>query len=306
MNKNLQKISMMLVLAFLVAVLASVPALAASEKRMVTKQGGYVTVSNVEKEIKFTDEGAGVGNTIWVAHAPVVISIHGDDAHPNISYRPQARLVKDSFDIGEPFEAIKLTDKTATLTKPGYYAVNVRFGSEFSSSTVAEFVVQVEGEAAGEAKPETPTATQPETLPAAPTASKVLVNGNEVSFEAYNINGNNYFKLRDLAAAVNRTGKQFEVGWDGSNNAIALESGKAYTPAGGELAVSSQATSQEALSTSSKIYLNGKETPFIAYNIGGNNYFKLRDIAKAFNIGVTWEATSNTVGIDTKLDYKEE
>jgi len=36
-----------------------------------------------------------------------------------------------------------------------------------------------------------------------PTTSKVLVNGKIVEFEAYNINGYNYFKLRDLAQAVN-------------------------------------------------------------------------------------------------------
>jgi len=46
-----------------------------------------------------------------------------------------------------------------------------------------------------------------------PTTSKVLVNGKIVEFEAYNINGYNYFKLRDLAQAVNNTEKNFEVTW---------------------------------------------------------------------------------------------
>jgi len=55
-----------------------------------------------------------------------------------------------------------------------------------------------------------------------PTTSKVLVNGKIVEFEAYNINGYNYFKLRDLAQAVNNTEKNFEVTWDAANNAINL------------------------------------------------------------------------------------
>lgn len=75
-----------------------------------------------------------------------------------------------------------------------------------------------------EGKPFTGVGTQ-----ATPTSSKVLVNGNEVAFDAYNINGNNYFKLRDVANVINGSEKQFEVTWDGSKNAINLISNKAYT-----------------------------------------------------------------------------
>jgi len=45
--------------------------------------------------------------------------------------------------------------------------------------------------------------------------STVLINGTAIYFEAHNIDGNNYFKLRDLAKAILGTGKQFEVTWDG-------------------------------------------------------------------------------------------
>ncbi|WP_068774130.1 stalk domain-containing protein [Paenibacillus sp. FJAT-26967] len=141
---------------------------------------------------------------------------------------------------------------------------------------------------------------------AAPTASKVLVNGKEIAFQAYNINDNNYFKLRDLAMVVNGTDKNFEVSWDDAKNAINLESGKAYTTAGGELALSDNPISKEAKPTNSKMYLDGQEIEIVAYNIDGNNYLKLRDIAKAFNIGITWDSETNTIGIDTKIDYKEE
>lgn len=149
---------------------------------------------------------------------------------------------------------------------------------------------------------------KPELKPAAavPTASKVAVNGKEVAFEAYNIDGNNYFKLRDLAKAVTGSGKQFEVGWDAANNAISLKSQTAYTSVGGELEVSGAAGGQQAIPSSSTLMLDGKKLELDAYNINGNNYFKLRDIAKAFNIGVTWDGKLNTVGIDTGIDYKAE
>jgi uncharacterized protein YkwD len=57
------------------------------------------------------------------------------------------------------------------------------------------------------------------------TTSKVLVNGTEVGVEAYNINGSNYFKLRDIGQAVD-----FAVIWDGAGNRILIDTSKGYTP----------------------------------------------------------------------------
>jgi len=161
----------------------------------------------------------------------------------------------------------------------------------------------------GEEQPAAPATEVPVEVTkttAVPTTSKVLVNGEPVDFESYNIDGSNYFKLRDIAAAVTDSEKQFEVGWDAANNAISLESGQAYTLAGGELEKSGQSADQEAVTTSSRIYLDGEQIQLQAYNINDNNYFKLRDLAKALNIGITWDADTNTIGIDTAIDYEEE
>ncbi|MEA4895137.1 MAG: MBL fold metallo-hydrolase [Oscillospiraceae bacterium] len=135
------------------------------------------------------------------------------------------------------------------------------------------------------------------------TSASVLVNGQSVSFEAYNIDGSNYFKLRDLAKALSGTEKQFDVGWDGTNNAIALTSGKAYTPVGGELTSSGQASTQSASLSSATVYLDGAKAPLTAYNIKNNNYFKLRDVASAINFGVGWDEKSSTITIDTTVGY---
>jgi uncharacterized protein YkwD len=53
------------------------------------------------------------------------------------------------------------------------------------------------------------------------TTSMVFVDGREVNFEAYNINGYNYFKLRDIGTAVG-----FSVEWIDAYNAIFIETGK--------------------------------------------------------------------------------
>lgn len=137
-----------------------------------------------------------------------------------------------------------------------------------------------------------------------PTNSKVLVDGKDTAFDAYNIENNNYFKLRDLATVVNGTEKQFEVQYDNSKKAINLLSNQAYTPAGGEM-VKGDGSSKPAAVNTAKIYKDGKEISLKAYTIGGFNYFKLRDIAKAFNIGVTFDKATETIGIDTKISYTE-
>lgn len=139
-------------------------------------------------------------------------------------------------------------------------------------------------------------------LTATPTASTVLLNGQNVAFDAYVINGNNYFKLRDLAYALSGTGKQFEVSWDGAANAIAMTSGQPYTPVGGELA-SKGTGAQTPVPNKSKVYLDGTEISLTAYTIQGNNYFKLRDLGAALDFCVEWDGANNTVVIDTARGY---
>jgi hypothetical protein len=58
--------------------------------------------------------------------------------------------------------------------------------------------------------------------------------------------------------------------------------------------------------TSAKITLNGIEVTFTAYEIDGNNYFKLRDIGQALDFGVVWDSTQDTVVIDTSTGYTPE
>lgn len=140
------------------------------------------------------------------------------------------------------------------------------------------------------------------TVTATPTTSKVIVNGKSVAFDAYNINDNNYFKLRDLAYTLNGTKKQFSVGFDPVNNAISLTSGEKYVIVGGEMSSKGPGTKQ-AMPTTSKVLLNGQQVNFTTYNIGDNNYFKLRDIAQSFDIGLGWDGATNTITVDSGKSY---
>jgi len=140
---------------------------------------------------------------------------------------------------------------------------------------------------------------------AIPTTSTVLVNGENVAFDAYFINDNNYFKLRDLAYILNGTEKQFSIVWDGEANAISLTSGQLYIASGDEMKSKGDGV-KTPIPTDSKILLDGAKVEFTAYNIENNNYFKLRDIGKVLNFSVEWDEDRDTIVIDTRKGYISE
>lgn len=139
-------------------------------------------------------------------------------------------------------------------------------------------------------------------LKAVPNSSKVLVNGENIEFDAYTIKGNNYFKLRDIAKVLSGTEKQFEVTWDGTKNVINLISGESYTVVGGELS-KGDGSEKEPVESNATIFKDGEAISLKAYTIKGNNYFKLRDIGETFDFGITWDSTTKTIGIDTTTGY---
>lgn len=134
---------------------------------------------------------------------------------------------------------------------------------------------------------------------AKPTTSKIILDGRNVDLDAYNIEGNNYFKLRDIAMMLNSSDKNFNVVWDGSNNAINLQINQKYIPVGGELKVSSVKSNKNAASSNSNIYIDNNKAGLKAFNIDNNNYFNLRDVLNYLNIEVIWDAGTNSILINT-------
>lgn len=140
---------------------------------------------------------------------------------------------------------------------------------------------------------------------AAPTGNSIYVDGVQVNGAAYKIEGSNYFKLRDIAAMVNGSTKQFSVAWNNTSKRIDLTSGRPYTVVGGELALPGT-QSKDAKLTSAAVYKNGSAVSYTGYNIDSNNYYKLRDLCRDMNIGVKFDAASRRVDIVTTEGYTED
>jgi hypothetical protein len=132
--------------------------------------------------------------------------------------------------------------------------------------------------------------TEPIEIDAVPSSQKLTLNGVEVeTFNAYNIDGSNYFKLRDIAAML---GDKFSVGY--ADRVITLTTGETYEPTGAESTVKAVEFSEIAPSND-RVKINGKQINLDAYKIDGSNYYKLRDLGDKLDFGVDYDLATNTV-----------
>lgn len=131
-------------------------------------------------------------------------------------------------------------------------------------------------------------------LPATPTRTKgqsVYVGNTRVYPTGYNIADNNYFKLRDLGKLAG-----FGVDWDETTCSV-LISTERTTPDLSNMVDMAQ-TGSTAKPSPQRITVDGEEVSLTSYLIRGNNYVKLRDIAKEIHFGVEYDMTSKKVTID--------
>lgn len=147
-----------------------------------------------------------------------------------------------------------------------------------------------------------PFAGAADTVTAIPTremGQTVYVNDIQVTPTGYNISDNNYFKLRDIAALVG-----FGVEWNQETRTVEISSERTATNLEGIIDNSISGTVAEV--SDQRFALDGYYIGMKAYQIGGNNYVKLRDLALQINFGVDYDNESGRVTIYPGLFYSEE
>lgn len=139
------------------------------------------------------------------------------------------------------------------------------------------------------------------TLPAAqavqasPGTMPVSLDGQAVPLRGYEIEDQNYFKLRDLAYILRDTDSRFAVGF--VDGVVTLTTGAPYVPAGGELTAPGAAA--EAGRSADRVEVDGQPVPLTAYRIDGYNYFQLRELGAAIGLDVDYDAAARTVLLTT-------
>ena len=126
---------------------------------------------------------------------------------------------------------------------------------------------------------------------------KLTVDGHNVACDKYNIDGYNYFKLRDLACLLAGTGSEFSVGYDDARGAMIVETGKRYTKQAGDLELGPDKSASAVVSTQTLEIDGAVRGDLSAFNIGGYNFFKLQELGPALGFDVRYDETSNTAQI---------
>lgn len=164
------------------------------------------------------------------------------------------------------------------------------------------------------------------------TTQAVTVNGETVDFEGFNVEGFNYFKLEDVAAAVDKNvtfdGKTFtieeapaeettapteateeapaEETTEATEETPAEETAKATEEAPAEETTeATEATTETPAEEEATVEEGTEETTDVEYSsieVEGVEYFKLRDLAEIIGFGVDYDAATSTVVITTEAE----
>lgn len=119
------------------------------------------------------------------------------------------------------------------------------------------------------------------------------------TFSTYIINDYNYFKLRNFASYMNNTAKKFDIRFNSERNAIEIFTESDYRDFSG-IPKENISGSKKAIPSPQKIFIDGREVQISGYNIDGNNYFKLRDLAEALDTQINYDEVKKCVILKSK------
>lgn len=151
-----------------------------------------------------------------------------------------------------------------------------------------------------------PTAfAESKTVDAVKNTKKVTLDGEEVMVGAYDVEGYNYLKLRDVAAILNGKKCQFDVGYDKPTKLITVELAKGYEKVEGDLAEIKDEKAK-AIIRVIKILVNGEEKEVKTALINENNYMQLRDLGTLVGLGVGYDKVNKVIQLKSDAEEKEE
>lgn len=113
----------------------------------------------------------------------------------------------------------------------------------------------------------------------------------------YNINYNNYMKIRDIGYLLD-----FQVEYNSAWKAVSIIT--AQHSDGVQVSTGKATSQQSAAPAWSKLYIDGREVSGLTmYNIAGNNYIKIRDIANAVGFGCCYSGELKAIVLSPFYGY---
>lgn len=138
-------------------------------------------------------------------------------------------------------------------------------------------------------------------IAAYPAGDNIVFDGSKVSLKTYNINNENYVKLRDVASLLKGTKAQFSVFWDKDSKSVVITQGQGHDEDFKDAVLDPNEGAKEGQVSDHKI-IRADKTPLNlkGYLVAGNNYFRLRDLGRDLGFGVAYDYKTKTVLIDSE------
>ncbi|MEG0383709.1 MAG: hypothetical protein RR642_03040 [Solibacillus sp.] len=136
-------------------------------------------------------------------------------------------------------------------------------------------------------------------IEATPTMTDILLNDELYTAGVYNIEGNNYFQLRDVAQILSEGSSKFDIGWDQKNKMIQIIPKKQYSF---DYATYDYAKddSYNITYNETKLLKDDKIFSMKAYIIDNATYYQLRELSAILGIEVGYDAKENKVTVKTE------
>ena len=136
---------------------------------------------------------------------------------------------------------------------------------------------------------------------ATPAGEKVKLDGKDIKIDAYLIDGENYLKLRDVAALLKETKAKFKVVYDAEKDKIKITLGEAHDEDFVAPAEDAERANKTGVPSYQPIFdAKDKTIELKGYLIDGNNYFRLRDLGKKLGFGVAYDFVKGVVLLDSE------
>ena len=134
---------------------------------------------------------------------------------------------------------------------------------------------------------------------ARPSSETFIIDGKIIPFEAYMINNSNYIRLCDIAVSVSGTGSEFNI--TAGEKRFYLKTDEHYIPVGGEMSEGDGLTKIPVL-IRILVTVDNTHVGLRCYEIEGEYFFKLRDVAEVFEIEIEWDEATKAVNMKCKGD----
>ena len=131
------------------------------------------------------------------------------------------------------------------------------------------------------------------------SSQSIVLDGKDTGVKGYNIENNNYFKLRDVAALLDGKDAEFNVSYDKDRATVNINSKSDYKKGKDDLKPLKDSNS-EIKKSNHIVNVNGTRHSLNVYTIDGYNYFKLRELGQTIGFDVKFDEKNNTVVIDSK------